>query len=181
MNVPRVVTVASLLIVMTACTGGTGNDGVPTAAGGPAGTAGAQSDDPVARERSFVACMRKAGVDMPDPLPGDTSGRSALAQAIDQGLALKDAFQTALDGCAAYLPPEEAPTPATPADVEKKRQFAQCMRDNGVRDFPDPDPATGELNGWIRRDDQTAVAAAEKCRDLLPGSASAGSATTVTR
>jgi hypothetical protein len=161
MQARRWVVVVPLLIMLGGCTSGAGKDGVPTVAGGS--TATAQPYDPVAREREFVTCMRKAGVTMPDPRPGDRSGRSALAQAIEQGLALKDTFRTALDGCAAYLPPEDRPTPAAPADVETKRQFAQCMRDNGVKDYPDPDPVTGELDGWILRGDKVAEAALEKC------------------
>jgi hypothetical protein len=180
MQVRRLVVAASVLFMLSACTNGPADDGVPTAGGGT-GMATAPANDPAARERDFIACMRKAGVTMPDPLPGDISGRSALAQAIEQGLALKDTFQSALDGCAAHLPPEDRPTPAAPGDVEKKRQFAQCMRDNGVKDFPDPDPVTGELGGWIRHDDQTAVAAMEKCSGLHPGLASSQPVATPTR
>jgi hypothetical protein len=173
MQVRGLAVAAMVLCVMGGCTSPAGDGVVPSASGAAARAATAPTD-PVTRERELVACMRKAGVSMPDPVPGDASGRSALAQAIEQGLALKETFQAALDGCAAYLAPEDRPTPAGPADpdtVEQKRRFAQCMRDNGVKDFPDPDPATGELGGWIRRDDPTAMAAADKCRVLLPTSA----------
>jgi hypothetical protein len=56
-------------------------------------------------------------------------------------------------------------------DTEKRRAYSQCMRDNGVPDFPDPDP-NGQFGGpshdAINRDDPTYKAANEKCRDLLP-------------
>ncbi|GHJ49358.1 hypothetical protein Cs7R123_67000 [Catellatospora sp. TT07R-123] len=128
------------------------------------------SDDPVQRELEFVACMREAGItDMPDPVPGDRSGRSALLHAMDDlGMGLKDSFQAALDGCMKFLPPAAAQSPRPVGDVEKLRQYAQCMRDNGATDVPDPDPVTGHLDHWIRQDDKVAMAALEKCRNLLP-------------
>ncbi|HYU66587.1 MAG TPA: hypothetical protein VEK09_07515, partial [Jatrophihabitantaceae bacterium] len=51
--------------------------------------------------------------------------------------------------------------------------YAQCMRTNGVPDFPDPD-ANGRFSlshgeGGVDQDDPTFRAAAEKCRALAPG------------
>lgn len=164
-----------------ACSDGAGSPEVATAAApgaapsSPAAAPGAPADDPVRRELEFVACMRRAGVDMPDPLPGDTSGRSALLHAIDDlGMGLDNRFQEVLDSCAAYLPPGSAPTPPAPDDVEKLRRYAQCMRDNGVTDMADPDPVTGQLNHWILQGDKVAEAAVEKCRNLLPPAPTAG-------
>lgn len=169
MNLRKVMVALPLVIMMlaAACTSDAGTEGIPTAGRAPSPSPTPAPDD-VARELEFVACMRAAGIDMPDPIPGDTSGRSALKQAMDKGMGLKDSFQTALDGCMSHLPPPPKAPPVDPEQVEKKRKFAQCMRDNGVKDFPDPDPATGELNGWIRQDDNNAMAASEKCMPLLP-------------
>jgi hypothetical protein len=158
-----------LIMMMGACGGGADHADVATANGRSPARTGGPSNDPVAREAKFVDCMRKAGIDMPDPLPGDTSGRSSLQQAMDRGMALKDAFQTALDGCMSYLPPTEQASPASPAEVERRREYAKCMRDNGVKDFPDPDPVTGELNGWLLQGDKTAEAARDTCDRLLRG------------
>jgi len=54
--------------------------------------------------------------------------------------------------------------------VEQMRKFSQCMRDNGVPDFPDPD-ADGRLRGpgHDREGDPKFRAAQEKCREKLPG------------
>jgi len=166
-NPHRSTLVLPLLIMMLAggCTSGGDSEGIPTAGRAPSGAAAAP--DAVSRELQFVACMREAGIDMPDPVPGDTSGRSALQQATDKGMNLKEAFQTALDGCAAHLPPEEKAPPPDPARIEQKRQFAQCMRENGVKDFPDPDPATGQLT-WMRPERNSDEAAVDKCTHLLP-------------
>jgi hypothetical protein len=58
----------------------------------------------------------------------------------------------------------------TSSDMDKRRAYAQCMRDNGVSNFPDPDPngRFGAGHDAINRDDPTFKAANEKCRDLLP-------------
>ena len=60
---------------------------------------------------------------------------------------------------------------ATPSDeVEAARAYAQCIRDNGVPGFPDPD-ANGQLRGPAHEkgSDPKFQAAQEKCRDLAPG------------
>jgi hypothetical protein len=58
----------------------------------------------------------------------------------------------------------------TSSDMDKRRAYAQCMRDNGVPTFPDPDPngRFGPGHEAINRDDPPFKAANEKCRDLLP-------------
>jgi hypothetical protein len=56
------------------------------------------------------------------------------------------------------------------SDMDKRRAYAKCMRDNGVSNFPDPNPngQYGAGHEAISRDDPTFKAANEKCRDLLP-------------
>lgn len=58
----------------------------------------------------------------------------------------------------------------TSSDMDKRRAFAECMRDNGVPTFPDPDP-NGRFDAGhetINEDDPKYKSAIEKCRDLLP-------------
>jgi hypothetical protein len=59
---------------------------------------------------------------------------------------------------------------AAAAGQEQGIEFAQCMRDNGVPDFPDPDP-DGQLRGLghEERGDPKFSAAMETCRQKLPG------------
>src|SRR5262249_10205300 len=49
----------------------------------------------------------------------------------------------------------------TSGDMDKRRAYAQCMRDNGVSNFPDPDPngRFGAGHDAIDRDDPTFKAA----------------------
>lgn len=59
-------------------------------------------------------------------------------------------------------------------DAEQARKFAQCMRDNGVPEFPDPDPNGGGglggvlANSNIDRNSAAFQKAAGACRDLMP-------------
>jgi hypothetical protein len=56
------------------------------------------------------------------------------------------------------------------AAAEAGRRYAQCMRDNGAPDFPDPD-VNGKFRGQghEQQNDPKFRAAMEKCRDLAPG------------
>jgi len=139
--------------------------------------------------------MRDHGItDMPDPVPGDTSGRSSIRYALDVlGKGSDQTFQTALDECMSLLPALPPPPPPAADEIEARRQFAQCMRAHGVSDFPDPSPdgslwmvietegaATG-VHGSGTTDagtsyyaldfsDPTAKAAWDSCSTLLPPS-----------
>lgn len=67
--------------------------------------------------------------------------------------------------------PAAGPGNATPVDPkEAGRLYAQCMRANGVPDFPDPD-ANGQLRGLGHEQQATPTfrAATEACAKALPG------------
>ena len=62
-------------------------------------------------------------------------------------------------------PAGAAPSPAEPQELLKeRREFAKCMRENSVEDFPDPD-----ANGLILYygDDPDMKSTSEKCDDLI--------------
>jgi hypothetical protein len=125
-------------MALSGCTG-SHDPQVPSAGGTPSTTG---TPDASSQEFAFVACMRDHGIaDMPDPVPGDTSGRSAVRYALDvMGKGSDRSFQTALDACLSLLPALPPPPPPPADEVEAMRQFAQCMRDHGVANFPDPTP-----------------------------------------
>jgi hypothetical protein len=65
---------------------------------------------------------------------------------------------------------------AAPSDEERARQFAACMREEGI-DVPDPEPGAGGAAGGNQRDFAFRIegsdkgklnAAMEKCRQYLP-------------
>lgn len=78
-------------------------------------------------------CMREQGMTwFPDP---DTSGRISIK--IPQGTD-KAKFDAAMEACRKWGPDSGGPEKIDPEMLENMRRMAQCMRDNGVKDFPDP-------------------------------------------
>ena len=88
----------------------------------------------------FAECMRKNGVrEFPDP---DAAGNLTIDQ-IANGSSLDTnsaAFRQAISACRDLEPPGFTGSKRTPEQQQAALEFAQCVRDNGVRDFPDPDP-----------------------------------------
>lgn len=124
----------------------------------------------------FAQCMRDEGVDFADPVPGeDGQLRFAPPGGGEAGVDAdtREAMQTAVEACGDLL--ERLDVGGGPGgrgevriDTEAVLAFAECMRDNGVTDFPDP-TADG-LPDWeqmqaLDRTSDTFVAATETCRD----------------
>ncbi|MFC7550369.1 hypothetical protein [Plantactinospora sp. GCM10030261] len=166
----------ALTVGLAGCGGDDGGDGIATAGNGGNGGAAASpsasaSGGPVdAEERrlQFARCMRENGVEMPDPGPDNEGGRLLRFGA---GVDPKK-VETAMEQCRQYLPNGGERPQLSPEEQEKLREYAKCMRDNGVTGFPDPSADGGiriDRNTLkINPDDPTFKAAQEKCRDLRP-------------
>jgi len=93
----------------------------------------------------LVACLRENGLDIPDPQfgpEGPTFADPSVLLNIDLG---SDTFIDAMDACAellAALQPEVDPAQQA-EQVELQLVLAECMRREGIDDFPDPDPVSG--------------------------------------
>jgi len=104
------------------------------------GTASGTGSANTAREKGtkFADCMRDNGVSaFPDP---DASGELTI-DAVANGSSLDTntaAFKTAIRACKDLQPPGFIGRKRSAQKQESALKFAQCMRDNGVRDFPDP-------------------------------------------
>ena len=102
----------------------------------------AASSGHVSRESAvqFAECMRDHGVkDFPDP---NASGEFTIEQ-IANGSAVDTnslAFKQAITACKDLEPPGFTGDERTPEQQAAALKFAQCIRDNGVKDFPDPAP-----------------------------------------
>ncbi len=134
------------------------------AACGGANTNSAAGDRQEAGRR-YAQCMRGNGVpDFPDPEPNGEFRGAGHEQQDDPK------FRAATEKCRDLAPGGEHEKTGDPAVVEQMREFSQCMRDNGVPDFPDPD-ADGRLRGpgHEQQDDPKFRAAMETCRQKLPG------------
>lgn len=91
----------------------------------------------------FSECMRDNGVsEFPDP---DASGELTIDGVLN-GSSLDPsapAWKAAIDACKDLQPPGfTGDQEVSDEEQEVRLEFAQCMRDNGVEDFPDP--AKGE-------------------------------------
>lgn len=88
----------------------------------------------------FARCMRDNGVSaFPDP---DASGELTI-DAIANGSSLDPntaAFEKAISACKDLQPAGFTGHKRSAQQQEYALTFAQCIRDNGVQDFPDPTP-----------------------------------------
>jgi hypothetical protein len=88
----------------------------------------------------FAECMRNNGVSgFPDPNASGELTIDAVANgsSIDTNSA---AFKQAMSACKDLEPPGFTGPKVTPQLRTARLAFAQCVRDNGVPDFPDPLP-----------------------------------------
>jgi hypothetical protein len=141
-----------LTLLVTACGSSSSNDA-------------ASSSADRGQALAFAQCMRENGVpDFPDP---DADGRFRGVGHEAEG---DPKFRAAQEACRDLAPGGEHERLGDPAFVEQMREFSQCMRDNGLPDFPDPDP-DGRLRGrgHEQQDDPQYQAALETCRGKLPG------------
>jgi hypothetical protein len=81
--------------------------------------------------------MRASGVpNFPDPLPG-----GGFMFHASPGVILSPAFKAAQAKCQKYMPVVGPLSPGAPPSAQtmaQLRQIAQCMRQHGVPQFPDP-------------------------------------------
>ena len=88
----------------------------------------------------FSECMRKNGIrDFPDP---DASGALAIdtianRTSVDTN---STAFAQARSACKELEPPGFTGNKRSPEQQQAALRFAQCIRNSGVKDFPDPAP-----------------------------------------
>jgi hypothetical protein len=141
---------------------------VLTGCGGQTPQASSTSPSPVdsAYEQNlkFAQCMREHGVNIPDPEPG----KPAMVT-FDQNTSQEKA-EAAMQACRQFAPNGGAGgTQPDPKQAEAMRKFAQCMRDNGVEKFPDPENGGVRITAEGITDDPDFKAAQEKCgKEFLP-------------
>ena len=113
--------------------------GCSNAAAGP-GAGGSDGSTSRVQAVKFAECMRKHGVrDFPDP---DASGQLTI-DGIANGSSLDTnsaAFKQAISACKDLEPAGFTGHKRSAEQQANALKFAQCIRDNGVKDFPDPDP-----------------------------------------
>lgn len=95
---------------------------------------------------TFSQCMRDHSIsDFPDP---DASGDLTIDQ-IANGTSLDTtsaAFEQAMSACKDLQPAGFTGEKRTKSEQQGALAFAKCMRENGVADFPDPEPGAPLIN-----------------------------------
>ena len=134
MNRRRRALAVPALIAIVGLIGACGSSEAGTGTG--SGSAAASAQKGVA----FAACMRRNGVgQFPDP---DASGKLTI-DAVANGSGLdtsSPAFEQAISACKALEPAGFMGSKRSSRQQQAALSFAECIRANGVRDFPDPLP-----------------------------------------
>ena len=125
--------------VLTTC----GSHGAASPSTSPSTMSDAQL---LALGRELAQCIRDHGVPgLPDP--SVENGRLILPSGATDNIpdAQGNAAMQACQSVVSRIPAsalgdkgDESRAPVTAADVAKMRQYAQCMRQHGISDFPDP-------------------------------------------
>jgi hypothetical protein len=157
----RLVTVPLAALLLFAACSEEPDDSVATTGGS---TAEETTQEEVGQEeglQNFAECMRDQGVDFPDPDPeGGFEGAEDLRD-------IMEAEPEAVEACQEHLASGEHDL-TDPAVQEAMLEFAQCMRDNGVEDMPDPgEDGFGPTLLEEGQGDPDWDAAIEACQDLL--------------
>ena len=108
--------------------------GTTSTTGSAATTTSSSADKKLTKQEKavkFAECMRANGVPhFPDP---DPNGDSNFGVDVSGPVWLK-----AVHACEALRPPGALSAKRTPKQQSAVLRFAQCVRDHGVKDFPDP-------------------------------------------
>jgi len=146
---------------------GCGADAPTETTGGGAGTAAAGTK-PNARDQAvrFAECIRAHGVrDFPDP-----NAKNDFEYGVSVSATV---WQRATTACKDLQPPGTLSAKRTSEQQSASLKFAQCIRDHGVKDFPDPVNGEPVINTYKipssnRPGGMTILnAAIEKCRAPL--------------
>lgn len=133
-------------LLAAGCGGSDGGDGTSTSAsadGSGSSSAGSVSD----RAVQYAECMRENGVsDFPDP----TEDGRVMLRVGPGGIEVDPATMDAAQAACQDLAPAGAGR-ANPQMEASVFRFAECMRANGVPDFPDPDVQGGAVRMQLPR------------------------------
>jgi hypothetical protein len=106
----------------------------------------ASSPDPRQAMLRFAQCMREHGIDLPDP---SSDGGITIQKSADSAAPPEPndpRFEAAQSACQKFMPTGgkgSMTSQDAKANQEKGLKFAQCMRQHGLTDFPDPQSNPG--------------------------------------
>jgi hypothetical protein len=142
-----------------------GDGASPDKAGGstrPPAASASPSQQPADWD-GYYDCLAAQGLTLQDPGSGE--------KRVDKDANEPAAITKAEAACASKLP---ARGQADPAALAEARKISECVRREGVTDYPDPDPRTGEVAvdgalGEKLKGDQKVIEALKKCSPAAGG------------
>jgi hypothetical protein len=163
-----------LALTAAACSDDKGDDsGIPSAENSASESA-AEGDgeelDGFEEALAYSECMRDNGItEFPDP---ERNGDNGIGLSLPEGTDPHDEdFKAAEEACEDLMPgPDEGET-IDPEIYAALLEYSECMRENGIENFPDPQPGGGiMMNGDMGFDPESEEfqAADEACADLRP-------------
>lgn len=154
----------ALLLFVAACGSENNNNGIATVGGTPTAGPTAAALSQQEQGLKYVACMREQGIEMPDPDPQTGRIMMRFGPGTDRAK-----VQAAQEACKALAPAGMGGQgQGDPQMAENMRKFAQCMRDNGVESFPDPEGGAMRLDPASAQDPDFQAARAKCSAQHLP-------------
>ena len=124
---------ATVALLGAGCSDGSAEQGDTAGSSATTVASGSESKQATARDRAvrFAECIRSHGVgDFPDPNEKNE---------FEYGVSVSPAvWKRATTACKDLQPPGTLSGKRTPKQQSASLRFAQCVRDHGVKDFPDP-------------------------------------------
>jgi hypothetical protein len=121
--------------------------------------------DPGDAALAYAQCMRENGfTEFPDPTPDGDLRIRVTPETTPR-------FEAAGEACRDLAPDGFRGEDVTPEQLEALLKLSQCIRENGVPDFPDPRPeGSYDLRGVSTGPDDPRIdAAMSACRDVAGG------------
>lgn len=165
---------AAALLGLTACGGDDDDGGVASASESDTATdaAGDDADDTVTEDEAlaYAQCMRDNGVDIPDPTV-DENGEVQwdLDEGRTPGAMDPEVMEQASEVCGQPPGIDQEAGLNDEDTVDAMLEYAQCMRDNGYEDFPDPQVGDNQAAPFpdIDRETPEFEQAHEACRHIM--------------
>ncbi|MDA1361983.1 hypothetical protein O1R50_20310 [Glycomyces luteolus] len=162
-----------LALSATACSDNDDGGGVASADGTATESASAEEAeelDGFEQALAYSECMRDNGIaDFPDP---EENGSGGVGLSLPEGVDPEDEdFKAAEEACEDMMPGPGEDATLDPEIYEALLDYSECMRENGITEFPDPEPNGGIImNGEMGFDPESEEfqAADKACADLRP-------------
>lgn len=153
------VAVLVVVLIVTSNRGGGGSAG-----SGSTGSSASAASSKQQQGVAYASCMRSHG-DPGFPDPNSQGAFPAIQKGSPQDPSSPQ-FQAANPSCKSLLP--STGSQQQQQDQSANLQFAQCMRSNGVPDFPDPGPNGAFLISGSVQNEPQYQSAYSTCKHLLP-------------